>query len=207
MSGSGSSDKTILRGRRRNAYTIISNSALQDESLSLEAIGLLACILSFPVHWSFNRAHARQRFKIGREKLDRILKELKDAGYVRHTQERDDSGRMSGSSYIFTEDAGDFSEDEPLPEKPYHGGPPLPGKPSHGEPSSGKPAPIKRKETQKEHMEKGARAPISKFSKGKKAEPPAGTEAQPEMRRKIGSQMGDLVKALRMNQPERRRRA
>lgn len=53
----------------------------------------------------------------------------------------------------------------------------------------------------------GARAPISKFSKGKKAEPPAGAEAQPEMRRKIGSQMGDLVKALRMSQPERRRRA
>jgi len=200
-------DKTILRGRRRNAYTIISNSALQDEKLSLEAIGLLACILSFPEHWAFNRAHARHRFKIGREKLDRILKELKDAGYVRHTQERDEHGRMDHSVYIFTEDAGQFEEDEPLPEKPYHGGAPLPVKPSNGQPSSGKSAPIKRKHTEKRNIEKGARAPISKFPKGKKAEPAAEAEAPPEMRRKIGSQMGDLVKALRMNQPERRRRA
>lgn len=200
-------DKTILRGRRRNAYTIISNSALQDASLSLEAIGLLACILSFPEHWAFNRAHARQRFGIGREKLDRILKELKDAGYVRHTQERDDHGRMSQSTYIFTEDAGQFDEDEPLPENPYHGGSPLPVKPSHGQPLSGKSAPIKRKETQKEHIKKGARAPFSK-SPGKKAGSVATAEPlPPDKRREVGQLMGGLLSSLKMSNQTNKRLA
>jgi hypothetical protein len=199
-------DKTILRGRRRSAYTVISNSALQDTCLSLESIGLLACILSFPEHWAFNRAHARHRFGIGREKLDRILKELKDAGYVRHTQERDEHGRMSRSVYIFTEDAGQFDEDEPLPEKPYHGGSPLPGKPSHGQPSSGKSAPIKRKQTQKEHIKKGARAPISNFSR-KKAEPVAIAEPPPEVRKEVATLMDDFAKSMRMRNPKELKRA
>lgn len=140
-------DKTILRGRRKQTYTTISNSALQDEKLSLEAVGLLACILSLPTHWNFNRAHARQRFKVGREKLDRIIKELKEFGYVRQTQERDEAGRMAQSVYVFTEDAFDFDEDEPLTPNPYHGDDPLPAEPRHGDPFHDETAPIKRKET------------------------------------------------------------
>ena len=139
-------DKTILRGRRKKSYTTISNSALQDENLSLEAVGLLVCILSLPTHWGFNRAHARHRFKVGREKLDRIIRELKASGYVRQTQERDESGRMGQSVYIFTEDAFDFDEDEPHTPNPYHGDEPLPAEPSHGEPFHDEAAPIKRKE-------------------------------------------------------------
>lgn len=139
-------DKTILRGRRKKSYTTISNSALQDENLSLEAVGLLVCILSLPTHWNFNRAHARQRFKVGREKLDRIIKELKALGYVRQTQERDESGRMGHSAYVFTEDAFDFDEDEPLTPNPYHGDEPLPAKPDHGDPFHDEAAPIKRKD-------------------------------------------------------------
>ncbi len=159
------SDQTILRRRnRRNPYTTISNTPLRDKKLSLEAVGLLVCILSLPENWIFNRAQARERFDIGREKLDRILRELKEVGYVLYTQERDESGRMSKSVYVFSDEPGQFDETEPSPENPYHGDEPSPENPSHGKPYSGKSAPIKRKQREKQISEESAGAPDSEIS-------------------------------------------
>jgi hypothetical protein len=191
-----SNDKTILRRRnRQKPFTTIANTPLQDESLSLEAVGLLVCVMSLPEHWAFNRAHARHRFKLGREKLDRILKELKDAGYILHTQERDEHGRMSKSVYVFTDEPGQFDDEEPLPGNPYHGGSPSPGKPSHGKPRYGKTAPIKRKHTEKRNIEKGASAPAVKIQREDKKPCPI-EEPSPERRQAVGELMKGLSSAL-----------
>lgn len=140
-----SDERTIFRRRRKSAsFTQIANTPLRDENLSLEAVGLLACILSLPENWSFNRSWARNRFKLGREKMDRIIKELKDAQYVLYEQDRDEFGRLSRSSYVFTDEPGQFDEEEPSPGNPYSGGQPLLAEPSHGNPDSGKTGPILR---------------------------------------------------------------
>ena len=163
--GAKNADHTILRRRnRRTPYTTISNTPLQDKRLSLEAVGLLVCVLSLPENWLFNRKHARERFNIGREKLDRILRELKDMGYILHVQERDEAGRMSKSVYVFSDDPGQFDESEVAVESHRDTAFPLADKPLHGEPSSGKPAPIKRKEKEKLITEKGADAPDFEIS-------------------------------------------
>lgn len=102
-------DKTIFR--RRSRYTSISNTPLRHRSLTLDAVGFLACIMSLPEDWSFNRSWARKRFDIGKDKLERIIKELVAAGYVRREQERDAVGRMAGAVYVFTDEPGDFGDD------------------------------------------------------------------------------------------------
>lgn len=134
-------DKTIFR-RRRSRYTSISNTPLRDRSLALDAVGFLACIMSLPEDWDFNRAWARKRFDIGREKLDRIIKDLTAAGYIRRMQEREADGRMGASIYIFTDEPGDFGDDEDAP--------PAPEKPLPGNPAAGQSAPTNNLETTNE---------------------------------------------------------
>ena len=157
------SDKTIFRRRnRRNPYTTISNTPLHDKRLSLEAIGLLVCVLSLPEHWSFSRKDAIARFRAKRDKLDRILRELKDIGYVFHEQVRDEKGRLSHSIYIFSDEPGQFDETEPCPEKPETVT--VSGKAVDGLAVSGKTAPIKRKQRDKQITEESASAPDFEIS-------------------------------------------
>jgi hypothetical protein len=94
--------KTMQRVVQGNPYTQIQNTPLQDERLSVEAVGLLVCMLSLPRDWKFSRKHAQKRFNMGREKLDRIVKELTAFGYIRTTQERSDRGQYGRRTYFFT---------------------------------------------------------------------------------------------------------
>jgi hypothetical protein len=168
MGAMNASDQTILRRRnRRNPYTTISNTPLQDKRLSLEAIGLLVCVLSLPEHWAFSRKDAIARFGVKRDKLDRILRELKEIGYVLHEQVRDARGRLSHSLYIFSDEPGQFDESEPCPEKPEAvtvSGKTGSGSAGDGLAVSGQTAPIKRKQREKLTSEESAGAPDSEIS-------------------------------------------
>lgn len=181
--------RTIFK-RRRTRYTSISNTALRDNKLTLEATGFLARVMSLPEDWHFHRAWARREYDIGREKLDRIVRELADAGYVRYTQERKADGTMGDGVYLFTDEPGDFDDQTPLPEKPLS-----------GEPDAGDPAPTNNLALQiPRNEEKGATACAAGSPRSRpEAEQVAPiSPVSPALRAELAKRLRETAAGLRM---------
>lgn len=100
-------------------YTQIPNSFLRDDSVSLEARGLLAQILSHKPGWSLSIKSVAYQNGIGRDKVKRILDELISAGYLERseTQQHDENGYLAGYDYT-TKTPGGVTQ-KPCKVKPY----------------------------------------------------------------------------------------
>ena len=129
------SEAAICSVRRKRAFANIDKEALRNPNITPETVGVLCCILALPPGWEFHRAWARKRFKMGREKLDRVFKELTKFGYVQHTQERYPDGRMGPGKYRFTDVPNAFDDEEDVAYLPQ------PENPTSGEPAAGQTAP------------------------------------------------------------------
>lgn len=91
----------IKKRRTSESFTQIPNSTLQDTSLSFEAKGLLVLVLSLPDDWEIHKTWLRKQTpKCGRDKLDRLLKELQDVGYMVKELKRNDDGTLQGYDWI-----------------------------------------------------------------------------------------------------------
>ena len=78
----------------------VSNAAARDMSISLEARGMLVILLSMPDERTFRRSHLMKLAGVGKDKYHRIMRELKDAGYLEVAPTRDESGTFTGSSWV-----------------------------------------------------------------------------------------------------------
>jgi hypothetical protein len=86
--------------RKGRGYFTAPNAMIQDRRLSYEARGLLAMMMSFPDSWVFRRSHLMDMGDCGDAKFDRMMGELKAAGYIVETRKRDpQTGRVLGSSW------------------------------------------------------------------------------------------------------------
>ena len=103
-------NQTIFRhGEKLDAnYTTIANACLNGLRLTLATRGFLVSILSLPPDWTFHRAWARKEFDIGRDKLEAIIKELRDAGFVKVDRDHHDDGTLADAIYLFTDTPGVF---------------------------------------------------------------------------------------------------
>jgi hypothetical protein len=144
---------TIVRGRhdRENPYFVSARAAPQDERLSWEARGVLWYLLSKPDNWRVQVSDLMQN--CGRDKAKRIIKELRDAGYLRRESDKprqDEHGKFVWEPYQVYE--------QPLTEKP-----------STVEPSTVNPSIYKVKKTDLENTEKeigaSAQAPMPDSTK------------------------------------------
>ena len=75
--------------RRSMPFTQIDRKTLQDNSLTFEARGLLAYLLSKPDDWEVRPSVVAKDGNIGRDKLRRIEGELIEAGYMQRERVRD----------------------------------------------------------------------------------------------------------------------
>lgn len=103
---------TIIRAQRSSEkpYFSTSRAAAQNKDLTFEARGMLWYLLSKPDDWSVNIADLQQQ--CGRDKVYRLLAELRTAGYLSRTEQiQREDGTFSKVVYTVRE--------EPLPEKPY----------------------------------------------------------------------------------------
>lgn len=131
----------IIHRLNRKNYTTVSNEVVDDARLSYEALGLLTYLLSRPEDWQVHIDQLRERVKIGRDKLYRIVGELQAAGYMKHERERS-RGVVTGGHWIVREeptaeveqDSTIEAETEPNPEKPEEAESPHPEKPLPAEP-------------------------------------------------------------------------
>ena len=90
----------IYKATHHAHYAQIPNATLRDKSLSFEARGVLAMLLSLPDNWSVNVAWiCSQSGSAGRDKVTRILKELQAAGYMVKRLAKDESGKITGTDW------------------------------------------------------------------------------------------------------------
>lgn len=149
-------------------YAAIPNALMRDDALSIEARGLMALLMTYADDWVFRKDHLMSVTGMGRDKFERAMGELREAGYVELTMTRDTAGKMLGKTWVI--------RDEPThrsPENPGVGTEALKNRPP-AEPSPGKSAPI-RKPTDQEDQK--VRTPIPPegaddlFSEMEKPEP------------------------------------
>src|SRR6056297_859593 len=106
----------LIRGHHSfdDNFTQIPNHWLRDNSLSLEARGLLSQIMSHRPGWSLSIKSLALKNRIGRDKLKRIVDELLTAGYLQRSesQKHNEKGHLSGFDYY-------TSDPEGVTQKPY----------------------------------------------------------------------------------------
>lgn len=103
----------IVRRRRTKNFTILENEVLDDDRLSLEAMGLLAWLRSRPDDWQLQVEHLRDRFKVGRDKMHGLVRELVAAGWIRRERKRDETTKsFVGMEYVVLDEAS-APDDEP----------------------------------------------------------------------------------------------
>ncbi len=94
---------TIVRAARRDRYVIVDRRAIEDTRLSWAARGLLGYLLSRPDDWKVLVNDLRKRGDLGRDGIYRLLRELRETGYMRFVRKRDRHGRIRGGTYFVQE--------------------------------------------------------------------------------------------------------
>lgn len=98
---------------------MIRNTAIEDESLNWDALGLLTYLLSKPDSWNIQAAHLAKIRKASRNTIYRMLCDLKKARYA--FSKRLQSGKVDW--YVFDEPYPKIWDEgkEPHPKKPHEG--------------------------------------------------------------------------------------
>lgn len=141
----GMSEERTIRTGPRKGFVVLYRSAAQDARLSLEARGLLVMMASLPDNWSYSETGLASKAGCGRQKVNRILRELIDAGYLLREQRHGEHGKFSSCTYVLQEEApAGKAKKEPLYEKPST------AQPSTVKPSTGNQALKNKEEKNKE---------------------------------------------------------
>jgi len=118
---------TIIRAPRRYRFVTINQDAVEDLRLSWAARGLLGYLLSRPDDWKVLIKDLQRRGELGRDGIYKLLRELRETGYVRYERTRDEQGRMRGGIYYVHE----------IPDSPH------PGSPDMAQSDKAAPCPVK----------------------------------------------------------------
>lgn len=125
VSGSKEPRITIIRTPHddERPYFSMCRSTAQDRNLSWEARGVLAYLLSKPSDWKVMIADLKQN--CGRDKVRKILKELKDNRYMAIGQSRDEKGHFTGEYQVYETPITENQSPDTSNRKPVTGNPPL----------------------------------------------------------------------------------
>lgn len=95
----------IVRRKRTRNYTNIDNAVFDDERLVGHSLGVLTYLLSRPNNWEVQPDHLQDRFGVGRDRLQKIMKLLRECGYARIEYEHDPkTGKFRNCGYVITDE-------------------------------------------------------------------------------------------------------
>lgn len=151
------SNNLIKRTKRKDNFTILMNEVFQSK-LQADSLGILCYILSLPDDWVLHKTHLMKHFCIGREKMDRVFKELEASGFMLAMDMiRTKEGKFIGRSYIVYDSP---IQTEPIPAKPLSAKP-LTARPTSNKNLSNKELILQRTNTTKAEIKKAANHEIS----------------------------------------------
>ena len=152
--------------RKGRAHVVVPAELVQNPDLSAEARFVYVLLMSYPDDWEFRHEHLQNVTGFGRDKVTRVIGELRAIGLVETIHTRGEGGRVTGSTwYVYDtteaqrrkEDAAETSRAAPCDRGPEnqspgdrHRGPENPGP---GQPDSGNPGHLTNKKDQPEESE------------------------------------------------------
>lgn len=104
----------MTRITRKSNFTAVPNEAMRDESISIEARGLLALMMGMGSSWVYRGKDLAKRCGVGREKYQRMIRELKDAGYLEVVPKQGGAGKLDGYDYVIHDTAGGLKNRPPV---------------------------------------------------------------------------------------------
>ena len=96
-------ENTIRRLPRHHRFVVIEHSVVEDSRLSWAARGILVYLLSKPDDWSVRVTDLSRRGDLGRCSIYKLLKELREFGYVTYHPQRNEKGQYRGGIYTVHE--------------------------------------------------------------------------------------------------------
>ena len=94
----------IHRSDHESNYMMINNELTRDSRLSLEARGLLVLMLSMSDDWNFSVKGLMSQTGLKRSIVIRMIKELKNAGYISQKREHGKGGTFTATTWHIYED-------------------------------------------------------------------------------------------------------
>lgn len=129
----------VIKANVQEQFFVLKNDTARNKNLSLDAKGLILVMASRPPQWEFNKSQLMDECGIGRDRLNRIFRELVEHGYLYVEQTKGNQGKFENANYHFYTDPSN----NPC-------GKPLTGNPSTDNPCNGKSAPIKERANNKQ---------------------------------------------------------
>lgn len=129
----------IIKSGRKQSFTVLYKSAIEDKRLPLDARGLLAIMVGLPEGWQYSVKGLAAYVGVSKDTIRRLLGKLEEVGYLTREQTHDENGHFAGNVYVLQDEA-----------------PPLSGNTDNGEtrqrekPSSGFPTQINNKPIKEE---------------------------------------------------------
>ena len=108
--------QTIRRAPRRRQFVVIEQRAVEDGRLSWAARGLPAYLLSRADDWQVRVTDLKRRGDLKRDGIYKLLRELRDYGYLAYETHRDPSGQIRGGTYTVYEVPLEAAPDTDLPD-------------------------------------------------------------------------------------------
>lgn len=93
----------VFRRIKNNNYTVMCNHHLQNEHLSLKAMGLMSKLLSLPDDWNYSVRGIAAICKDGYESVRTAFLELEKEGYIVRRRIRDQQGHIIRTEYYILE--------------------------------------------------------------------------------------------------------
>ena len=103
-------DTKFIKTKKERNYTVLDNSFIKDVKLSWKAKGVMAYLLSLPEDWTIHLSEIEKHASDGKSALRSAINELKDLGYLKAEQKRENN-RFAEMVYIIIENP---AEDFPL---------------------------------------------------------------------------------------------
>lgn len=101
----------VMKGKE-NPYVMIDKRIYSDSNLSWKAKGILSYLLSKPDNWRVQESDIIKQSKDGRDSVRAGLKELIEAGYMKHNSVRNESGKILFWEYQVFEVPTDQASDD-----------------------------------------------------------------------------------------------
>jgi hypothetical protein len=99
-----------IKSGRKEKFTVLYNSALQDRRLSLKAKGLFCVMMSLPENWQYSVSGLAKYVGVSKDVIRKLLQELQDVGYLIREQSHGQGGKFGGNTYVLQDEAPPLSE-------------------------------------------------------------------------------------------------
>lgn len=110
-------DTKFIKTKKEKNYTVLDNTFIKDTRLSWKAKGLMTYLLSLPDDWTIHLSEIEQHATDGKSALRSAINELKEFGYLKAEQKRENN-RFAEMVYIIIENPDspytDFQQTENL---------------------------------------------------------------------------------------------